>query len=97
MSSTTGSDSEITESQEFKSKLFVVNEYIDPVDEMDRQWSRKHKEINLIIQNLTENELVTKLQSHIGEKVENYTETFSALIYSYLTVENSPIFVFSHF
>lgn len=90
-------ESEMTESQEFKSKLFIVNEFLDPVDDLDRQWTTKFSQINAMIQNLSENDIVTKLQNHISERVENYTETFSALLYGYLTCENSPQLVGENF
>lgn len=84
---------EITDSQEFKSKLFIVNEFLDPVDDLDRNWRVSFQKIENIIINVSENDSMTKLQTYINEKMENYLDATSGLLYAYLTLETSPISV----
>lgn len=86
-------DNEITESQEFKTKLLIVNELIDPVDELDRNWCQQNSIVESLIQNLSENESTVKLQNSVNESQQKYIDITCGLLYGFLTGDNqnSPV------
>lgn len=91
-------ENEITESQEFKTKLLIVNELLEPVDELDRYWSQQNSIVESLIQNLSENESTVKLQNTVNESQQKYIDINCGLLYGFLTSESSsPVRTFLNF